>query len=737
MKKKSTMRRGQMLAIAALFTSAIAPYAVSADTMGSVTTDAGSSRTLDVVTTSTEVTSADTASTYVEKSVDFIVSTDDNFAETTQTESYYKTNFFGDVSLEIAQDGTKYAHITLVGHASAFTALKDAQGNDIAAIAQSKEGETFSKTFKLALNDKYQASFTGESDRGNTTFNLDLAHEKFDFEFSSALDSYFTAWLPNADVITLKDGKKVAYVTLAGHSYAAEKVYEGSDTSKLATIVHAKGTFGKDLVRVVRLPLDADNKAAVFMPNERMDAAISFDFTEKAAVANFATAADVTKAAALKVEYSAVDPAAGSWHPMAFPSTFTAVKAKAAGEQIHVVYSTTGDVTAVTVKQNGEVINSALKNGELSFTVASLEGLSIEADVNSARGATTYKVNVTKAQVDESVTVADFEVPTVAPAIPTTTDVEGKKATVTFKASSEVLNTYFQKGFFGDVQIVEIDGQSYADLNIIEKSIGLEYNYIMPNGTIADVAEISGNRATQNGEYAGFSAVIRIPVAVDENGAFTFTLDTFGGQPGTDSEAAYQFTFTGKIQNNVALPFTDVKNEATKQYVQQLANWGALNLNNTKFNPGNDLTRAQFSLMIARALNLKPTKATAFKDVAALKDQETKDAIQALHEAGIVNGTSTTTFSPGNKITRQQAAMMIYRLMTKQLNYTATATVNDLSFNDADEIKSAEAQLAFAELQKAGIMSGSQGFINPQSNLTRGQMAKILVESLKKTGFDQ
>lgn len=718
------MRRGQMIAIAALFTSAVAPYVVSADS---------------VTTTNTEVTT--TANTYMEKGVDFIISTDDNFDETTTTEAYYKTSFFGDVSLEIDKDGKKYAHVTLVNHASGFTALKDVQGNNIDAIAQSKDGETFFKTIKLELNEKYQASFVGESSRGNITYHLDLAHEKFDFEYSSALDSYFAAWLPNADVLTLKGGKKVAYVTLAGHSYAAEKIYEGNDTSKLATIVQSTGTFGKDLVRVVRLELDTKNQAAVFIPNERMDAAISFDFTEKESVANFVTVADLTdKATALDASYTAVDTVAGSWHPMAFKSAVSNPSAKVVNGKIEVSYDLT-NVKSFKATQGGKEIAVTVSSNKAVFTVNTLEDIAFEVAATAERNGTTsdvtYKVALEKLLKTTSAPTEPETKPDTPTTIPTTTDVKGKKATISFKVSSNSLNAYFQKGFFGGVEIVEIDGQTYADLNIIEKSIGLEYDYIMPNGTKADVAEISGNRATQNGQYSGFNAVIRIPVSVDDKGAFTFTLDTFGGQPGTNSAAAYQFTFTGKIQNNVALPFTDLKNSATKEYVQQLANWGALNLDNKKFNPGNDMTRAQFSLMIARALDLKPAKATHFKDVKKLSSQETKDAIQALYEAGIVTGKTATTFEPNAKISRQQAAVMIYRLMTKKLNYTATAKADDLNFNDSADIKAAEAKLAFAELQKAGVMTGNNGFINPSSKLTRAQMAKILVESLNKAGFEK
>lgn len=738
------MRHTQMMAITALMASAVAPYAVSADTTGSVTTEnGGTSRSADVTTTNAivttttaDVTTVDT--TFVENTVDYtLTSPSEGSAER------FKSAMIGEVNLVIAADGKKYAQIAFIKSSYAMQNYTDKAGTSLEVISESGTPNTleFVKVVKIALDDKYQATVIADGGErfGKHELTFDLSHEKFDFGFDTSLpdnNTYFKNWTPNADVVTLKDGKKVAYVTFAGHSYDVANIYEGTGKTKPATVVTSSGSAAtKDLTRVVRLELGADNKAQALLDGgERGSYTFTFDFSEKEATPNFATVSELAKSAALKAEYAAVD-AAAFWHAMAFPSAVSNPVAKAVNGKIQVSYDLT-NVKSFKATQAGKEVAVTVANDKAKFTVDTLEGLSYEvaasAERNGAVTETTYKVNLTKAVVDPTITVED-EV--IAPTIPTTTNVEGKKATVSFTASSASLNSYFQKGFFGGVEIVEIDGQSYADLNIVEKSIGLEYNYIMPNGTTAEVAEISGNRATQNGAYEGFSAIIRIPVTVDDKGAFTFTLDTFGGQPGTDSEANYKFTFTGKIQNNVALPYSDLKSKETKAYVQQLANWGALNLNLTKFNPGSDLTRGQFSLMIARTLELKPAKANQFKDLG--KDAELQSAIQALFEAGIVKGyDNNTNFKPNNKITRTQAAIMIHRLLT-HLKFTSTATVNDLNFNDAGDIKSAEAQLAFATLQKEGIMTGSNGFVNPTSQLKRSQMAKILVESLNKAKFEK
>ena len=711
------MRRGQMMAIAALMTSAIAPYAVSADTNGAVSTTA--------------------ASSYIESAVDYTVTASmDGLADR------LKSSMVGDVNLKIDSEGKKYAQIAFVKSSYGFVSFADTNDKALTPISTTGEAGTTSlvRVIEVELDDKYQAvvKVNAPNFGGNHTLTFDLATEKFDFGFDSSLptnNAYFKLWAPNGDVVTLKDGKKVAYVTFAGHSYAVSKIFEGSNNSKEAKIVSSKGSAEtKDLTRVVRLELDANNKAQVFLDGGAQGSyTFTFDFTEKAATAKFATAAELAKASSLVVEYAAVDTTAGSWHPMAFPSAASNPVAKAVNGKIQVTYDLT-KVKSFKATQGGKDVAVTVANDKATFTVDTLEGLAFEVTADAERNGTvteaTYKVSLTKAQAGEAIVE---ETPVTA--IPSTTNVKGKKASVTFKASSDSLNAYFQKGFFNGVEIVEIDGQSYADLNIIEKSIGLEYDYILPNGTKGDVLEISGNRATQNGNYEGFSAVVRIPVTVNDKGEFTFTLDTFGGQPGTENQAAYQFTFTGKIQNNVTLPYTDIKSEETKAYVQQLANYGALNLELSKFNPTGNVTRGQFALMIARALELKPAKANQFKDV---KDAELSAAVQALFEAGIIKGyENNTKFDPNAQITRTQAAIMIDRLLTGKLGYKSNATAADLNFNDGDDVKSEEARKAFAVLQKAEIMTGSNGFIKPASKLTRAQMAKILVESLNKAGFEK
>lgn len=174
-------------------------------------------------------------------------------------------------------------------------------------------------------------------------------------------------------------------------------------------------------------------------------------------------------------------------------------------------------------------------------------------------------------------------------------------------------------------------------------------------------------------------------------------------------------------------PFLDIEDSYSADAIAALYEAGiTTGTTENTFSPKATMTRAQFAVMIARALQLEPTEETVFTDV---QGKWYADAVQALYEAGIVTGKTATTFEPGQFITRQQAAAMIVRMMEYK-KYTF-AEADELTYKDADQI-SAYAQQAVAQLLAEDIMTGENGYFNAQQNLTRQQMAKILYSSLVK-----
>ena len=110
------------------------------------------------------------------------------------------------------------------------------------------------------------------------------------------------------------------------------------------------------------------------------------------------------------------------------------------------------------------------------------------------------------------------------------------------------------------------------------------------------------------------------------------------------------------------------------------------------------------------------TKANIFKDCA---DHWAKDNINDMYAKGFVNGISETMFAPDTNITRAEFAAMAVRIL--KLDQTDDiGTFDDVTTDDwfASVVETA---------YKAGIIKGSDGLFRPNDNITREEMAVILM----------
>jgi len=153
----------------------------------------------------------------------------------------------------------------------------------------------------------------------------------------------------------------------------------------------------------------------------------------------------------------------------------------------------------------------------------------------------------------------------------------------------------------------------------------------------------------------------------------------------------------------------------------------------TTYDPTSNITRAQFAVMVARALELtvgdEPTSQT-------LTDVDGKwyaQEVQALVDTGIITGFTDGTFGGEKHLTRQQAAAIMTRMLTHlDMNVEPTKT---MTF--ADEAKISDyAKDSVQYLAAQGILVNGKGVnFNPYADLTRDQMAKILVRALQLSDF--
>ena len=183
------------------------------------------------------------------------------------------------------------------------------------------------------------------------------------------------------------------------------------------------------------------------------------------------------------------------------------------------------------------------------------------------------------------------------------------------------------------------------------------------------------------------------------------------------------------ITSRIDEPFTDVENTHWfKSDVEEAYNYAfTLGTSSTTYSPYKEITRGEFVVMLARALELPPSSnENKFKDA---NGKWYGGQVQALFEKGIVKGNPDGTFGGENKITRQEAATFITRMLT-QMNVDTTVE-NNVEFIDINDISAfAKDSVQYLASKQVFVGSGDNKF-NPTKNLTRAEMAKILVHSLK------
>ncbi len=160
-------------------------------------------------------------------------------------------------------------------------------------------------------------------------------------------------------------------------------------------------------------------------------------------------------------------------------------------------------------------------------------------------------------------------------------------------------------------------------------------------------------------------------------------------------------------------------------FIEYLAKLGFVNgKTDALYYPEDTITRGEFITILARMSGENmPGYGGEFSDVAG--PDFYSGAVSWGYASGIVQGTSATTFSPDEKVLRQDIAVMTARYAAYK-GY-GFGTVNEpVEFTDAGKTADYAAE-AVNSMQQANIISGyGDGSFNPTGNATRAEAAKIL-----------
>ena len=257
-----------------------------------------------------------------------------------------------------------------------------------------------------------------------------------------------------------------------------------------------------------------------------------------------------------------------------------------------------------------------------------------------------------------------------------------------------------------------------------------------PNYRIT-VEATQGGTVTADPTAAKAGATVTLTPAPDRGyqvGSVAVT-DRFGDPVAVTEQADGTYTFVmpnGQVTVTVTfaeapLPFHDVtEGDWFYDAVRYAYETGLMDgVGAGLFAPNSETTRAQLVTILYRLSGQPaPSGDSGFSDV------ETgtwyTDAVAWAAQNGIVNGVSDTQFVPGDDITREQLAVILYRYATYQ-GYDVSQRADLSGFVDAGTI-STYAQEALSWANAQGLVLGFEDdSLRPQGTATRAQIAAVLM----------
>lgn len=150
------------------------------------------------------------------------------------------------------------------------------------------------------------------------------------------------------------------------------------------------------------------------------------------------------------------------------------------------------------------------------------------------------------------------------------------------------------------------------------------------------------------------------------------------------------------------------------------------------FRPNAPVARAEFSKMLALALGYHPAidQSLPFADVPATSWYA--PYVGPAYRNGITKGMSPTTFDPDGTLTREQALVMVARLLPASVTPKPLSQFTDSAQIDAWALPQAERGLA------KGLVQGyPDGTFRPKGEVTRAEAVEIICHLLQTTHADE
>lgn len=262
----------------------------------------------------------------------------------------------------------------------------------------------------------------------------------------------------------------------------------------------------------------------------------------------------------------------------------------------------------------------------------------------------------------------------------------------------------------------------------------------------------SGNKTVEVSKFNGYvERLVAIPEGIDPSKITTGIVlnsdGTFSHVPTVITKIDSKYyakinSLTNSTYSVIWSPktFKDVENYWAKDAVNDMASRLVISgVGNDMFAPDRDITRAEFSAIIVRALGLMHpgTGKTSFGDVS--KNDWYYDAVSIAYEYGIISGYGNGKFGPTDKITHEQAMIMVAKAMK------ITKLKADFKIGEAEQLiasygdfkkASSWAKDSIALCVKTGVVPDGSGKIAaPKDYITGAEVAVMVQKLLQKSNL--
>ena len=155
-------------------------------------------------------------------------------------------------------------------------------------------------------------------------------------------------------------------------------------------------------------------------------------------------------------------------------------------------------------------------------------------------------------------------------------------------------------------------------------------------------------------------------------------------------------------------------------YLDQLVDWGVLRADQTA-NPDAPLTRAEFMAVINRAYGYSETGAIPFTDV--VPTDWFYDDVSIAYTAGYMAGTSETTASPNDTLTREQAVCILGRNMMLE-----ETPGESLAFSDSRDVSSWARGTLKTAVNNYIVSGYPDNSFHPLAAISKAQIAVLVTQ---------